>query len=252
MHRFFVPPATLAGTDIRISGETARQIGRVLRMQPGDQVCLLDGLGWEYIVTLDGFARNEVSGMLIEKRQGGGEPSARITLYLSLLNKVDKFEWALQKCTELGAAGFEAVVATRSIADTPGPAKIERWRRIIQEAAEQSGRSLLPALTKTATLAQVISNEAVALRAQAGRQHLALMPTLEATCTLAQALQGVGRENAEIDIIIGPEGGFAEDEVKAAEEAGIMPVTLGARTLRAETAAVAALAITLHELGEMR
>jgi len=252
MHRFFVPPATLTGIDIAISGETARQIVRVLRMQPGDVVCLLDGLGFEYVVALEGLARHEVSGRLVEKRKGEGESVARITLDLSLLNKADKVEWALQKCTELGAAGFEAVVAARSIADAPGPARIERWQRIIQEAAEQSGRSLLPTLTETATLAQIIHRGAVAGKGHTNRRHTVLMPALGATCSIAEALQGVEREHADIGILIGPEGGFTEDEVRAAGEAGITPVTLGARTLRAETAAVTALALALYELGEMR
>ena len=159
-------------------------------MQPGDEVCLLDGLGWEYVVTLEGIARHEVSGRLVEKRWGGGEPTAGITMYLSLLNKADKFEWALQKCTELGAAGFEAVVAARSITDAPGPARIERWQRIIQEAAEQSGRSLLPTLTETATLAQIIHREAVAGKEQSTGRNTVLMPALGATCSIDQALQG--------------------------------------------------------------
>jgi 16S rRNA (uracil1498-N3)-methyltransferase len=224
----------------------------VLRKQAGDQVCLLDGLGWEYFVALDGFARNELSGRLVEKRRGEGEPAARITVYLSLLNKADKFEWALQKCTELGAAGFEAVVSARSVSNAPGPARFERWQRIIQEAAEQSERSLLPALTGTASLAQVIHKEAVALKGQPKGRHVALMPALGIGRSLAAALQNVDREHMDVAIIIGPEGGFAEDEISAAEEAGITPVTLGPRTLRAETAAVTALALALYELGDMR
>jgi len=221
-------------------------------MQAGDQVCLLDGLGWEYIVALDGFARNELSGRLVEKRQGEGEPAARITVYLSLLNKADKFEWALQKCTELGAAGFEAVVAARSVSNAPGPARFERWQRIIQEAAEQSERSILPPLAGTASLAQVIHKEAVALKGQPNGQHVALMPALGAGRSLAEALQSADREHMDVAIIIGPEGGFAEDEISAAEEVGITPITLGPRTLRAETAAVTALALALYELGDMR
>jgi 16S rRNA (uracil1498-N3)-methyltransferase len=247
-----VPSTSLTGSDILLTGETARQIARVLRMQAGDKVCLLDGHGWEYVVELGELARNEVSCKLVEKRLGGGEPEARVTMYLALLNKADKFEWALQKCTELGAAGFEAVVAARSVSEAPGPARTERWQRIIQEAAEQSGRSFLPTLTGTATLAQVIHKEGTARKEQTNRQHIALMPALGAKCSIAEALQGVERERADIAIITGPEGGFTEDEVSAAEEAGITPVTLGPRTLRAETAAVVAPALVLYELGEMR
>ena len=240
MQRFFVPPHTFAHKEVIMSGDTARQISRVLRMQPGDHVCLLDGLGYEYIVKLTSFAKDEIAGEVIEKKSGAGEPACKITLYLSLLNKPDKFEWALQKCTELGAAAFVPVRAARSIADTPGPAKMERWTRIIQEAAEQSGRSLLPALGKTITLAQALKQTT----------HRAIMPAFGAECSLGDALAKV-KDGESVSIFIGPEGGFTEEETSVAQQSGLTLVTLGPRTLRAETAAVAALTMALYELGEM-
>src|SRR6266513_1873887 len=136
MQRFFVPPETLTGSEVWIEGDIARQISKVLRMQQGDQICLLDGLGWEYVVRLAGFGKEYAIGEIVEKRLGRGEPQVQVTLNLSLLNKVDKFEWALQKCTEVGAARFVPVRAARSISDIPGAGKTERWERIIQEAAE--------------------------------------------------------------------------------------------------------------------
>ena len=75
-------------------------------MQPGDQICLLDGMGWEYMVRLTGLGKEYAAGEIVEKKAGAGEPKTGVTLYLSLLNKADKFEWALQKCTEIGAAGL--------------------------------------------------------------------------------------------------------------------------------------------------
>ena len=108
MHRFFVQPQSIAGHDAHVAGETAHQISRVLRMQPGDEICLLDGSGYEYRVRLASIGANECVGRVIEKVKGGAEPRCKVTLYISLLNKADKFEWALQKCTELGAARFRA------------------------------------------------------------------------------------------------------------------------------------------------
>jgi 16S rRNA (uracil1498-N3)-methyltransferase len=243
MQRFFVPPHTLAHKDVLIEGDTARQISRVLRMRPGDQVCLLDGLGWEYIVSLTRFGKDEVTGETIEKRLGAGEPSCQVTLYLSLLNKADKFEWAIQKCTEIGAASFVTVHAARSISDTPGPSKVERWARIIQEAAEQSGRSLLPTLRETVSFAQALKLAAL--------DHTAIMPALGAERSVSEALRGDRSTSESLSVIIGPEGGFTDEETTAAEQAGITLVTLGPRVLRAETAAVAALTMTLYELGEL-
>jgi 16S rRNA (uracil1498-N3)-methyltransferase len=220
-------------------------------MQPGDHVILLDGLGQEYLVTLTAFGKDEVTAQVIEKQQGRGEPSHKITLYISLLNKADKFEWALQKCTELGASAFVPVRAARSISDAPGPAKLERWKRIIQEAAEQSGRSLLPVLETALDLPQAISRERANLHAATNDEHIAVMPSLGAVHSLRTQLANAKSKAESVSIFTGPEGGFTEDEVRTAHDAGIIPVTLGPRTLRAETAPIAALTMALYELGEM-
>lgn len=218
-------------------------------MQPGERVCLLDGTGYEYVVTLTALGKDDVKGEIIEKRQGTSEPACQITLYLSLLNKADKFEWALQKCTEVGAAAFVPVRAARSVSDVPGTGKVERWERIIQEAAEQSGRAVIPALGKTLTLAQAFDVEAARLRESTSGKQIAIMPALGATRSMSETLREAEPES--ISIIVGPEGGFTGEEMQAAESAGILLVTLGARTLRAETAAVVALTMALYELGEM-
>jgi 16S rRNA (uracil1498-N3)-methyltransferase len=251
MQRFFVPPETLMSSEVRIDGEVARQISRVLRMQLGDQVCLVDGAGWEYVVRLAGFGKEYATGEIVEKRQGGSEPQAQVTLYLSLLNKVDKFEWALQKCTEIGAACFVPVRATRSISDMPGEGKAGRWERIVQEAAEQSGRCVLPTLDRSSRLLEVLDHERNRLQQSTKSEHIAIMPALGAHCSLREALAGKKQDGGSISIFIGPEGGFTEEETNAAQQAGITLVTLGPRILRAETAAVAALTMTLYELGEM-
>ena len=250
MHRFFVQPGAIGEQEARIGGEVARQISRVLRMQQGDEICLLDGLGYEYLVRLLAVGANECVGRVIEKAKGGGESRCKLTLYISLLNKADKFEGALQKCTELGAARFVPVRSARSISDTPGRSKIERWERIIQEAAEQSGRAIIPLLAESTTLQAAFQEQRAALREAPEGEHLALIPALGAQQTLKGALQGA-RQASTLAIIIGPEGGFTPDEVEDARAAGVEAVTLGPRTLRAETAAVAALTMALYELGEM-
>src|SRR5437588_11415427 len=103
MQRFFVDPAILQTPEVTLRGEIAHQISRVLRMRPGDEVILLDGEGNEYPVRLTGVDRDAVLGSVLQKRRvEGGEPAVQVDPYLSLLNKPDKFEWALQKCTELG------------------------------------------------------------------------------------------------------------------------------------------------------
>lgn len=244
MHRFYVPPAAIARGEVSIQGESARQIGRVLRMQPGDTVSVFDGSGDEYILRLTSLQRDEARGAIIERRHGTTEPAAQVTMYLALLNKPGKLEWAFQKCTEIGAAAFVPLLTARTVAGPPAPSRYERWSRIIQEAAEQSGRTTLPALDPALPFAQALT--------QAAASSTAIIPTLHAKVSLARALQPVaGRPGANMSIFIGPEGGFTPDEITDAAAAGVVPVTLGPRTLRAETAAPVALALALHALGEM-
>jgi 16S rRNA (uracil1498-N3)-methyltransferase len=244
MHRFYVPPACIAMGEAAIQGEAARQIGRVLRMQPGDTVCLFDGSGDEYVVRLTTITRDEARGEVVERRTGTAEPTAQVTLYIALLNKADKLEWAIQKCTEVGAGAFVPLLSARAVAGPPAPSRYERWSRIIQEAAEQSGRTLLPSLAPALTFSAAIS--------QAAASALAVIPTLEATASLTRALQPLaGQPDATLSIFIGPEGGFTVEEIASARSAGVVPVTLGPRILRAETAAPVALALALHALGEM-
>ena len=250
MHRFFVEPDAIGELEARIAGETAHQISRVLRMQVGDEICLLDGSGYEHRVRLLSIGANECVGQVIERVKGSAEPRCKVTLYISLLNKADKFEWALQKCTELGAAKFVPVKSARSISDTPGRAKMERWERIIQEASEQSGRAVIPRLEDAIGLQAAFEQERAALRDAHDGEHIALIPALGARVTLKGALRGAEKAGT-LAIFIGPEGGFEPGEVADAQAAGVVPVSLGPRTLRAETAAVAALTMALYQMGEM-
>lgn len=254
MHRFFVSPQTLIGvtkgSPISIEGEVAQQISRVLRMRPGDEVLLLDGRGYEYRVGLLEVGKEEIRGEALGKKAVKTEPAHAVDLYLSLLNKPDKFEWALQKCTELGAARFAPVMAERSVAGSPAEGKYERWERIIREAAEQSGRGVIPPLEEAVPLEQALAAEEARLDEAEGRSHLALIPALGADMSLPNALNELEGEGGTVSIFIGPEGGFTDDELQAADEHGILLVSLGPRTLRAETAAVAALTIVMYELDE--
>jgi 16S rRNA (uracil1498-N3)-methyltransferase len=207
---------------VLIDGETADQIRRVLRMRPGDGIVLLDGMGNQYPAVLREVTRGEVVAVVGAPGPVETESRVAVTMYLSLLNKADKFEWALQKCTELGAAAFVPLRAQRSMTTEISPSRRERWERIIQEAAEQSERGVLPPLRQLANVIGRVGSE------------LALIPEIRS-----------------MSLFIGPEGGFTEQEVEGAVAAGVIPVSLGPRILRAETAAVASLAIVMSELGEM-
>lgn len=245
MHRFFLPPGAFQQNQVRFPADTARQLRTVLRLRPGQQVIALDNAGSEYTVTLAEVETQSAWGEIDARRPALGEPAARLALYLGLTQR-EKFEWMLQKCTEIGAAAFIPFISSRSLVQNKreSEGKQERWQRILQEAAEQSGRGLIPTLHPpldfTAALDHARQNDRPALIAWEGEDRR----------SLRAALQELGSP-PQLSLLIGPEGGFSAAEVEQARAAGLQAVTLGRRILRMETAAVAAAALVLYQLGEM-
>jgi 16S rRNA (uracil1498-N3)-methyltransferase len=245
MHRFFVSADCLQGGRVAFPAETEHQLRRVLRLLPGQQVIVLDNRGSEFEVELDADAGGLLGGRVLASRQAAGEPLTRLTLYLCLSQR-EKFEWMLQKCTEVGAAGFVPVISSRSLVQEAQGVekKLPRWQKIIQEAAEQSGRGCIPALEAVQSFMQAVQT--------AAGSALALIPWEgEAAHSLSAALTDLPPGGQQVAALIGPEGGFSVEEIDAARAAGIQPVTLGRRILRMETAAVVTAALVLHERGEM-
>lgn len=248
MHRFFVSPEGLRGSRVVLPETVAYQLRHVLRMRPGAHVVALDNQGWEYEIELTEVREKQAAGEIREKRPATGEPDTRIILYQCVLKK-DNFEWVLQKCTEIGVSGFVPVVSQRTIVNdlkSIEQHKRSRWERIVTEAAEQSRRGALPTLEDPLLLPQALS--------QVETFDRALIPWEgEQTQNLRDALSLLPRasqSDPEVAIFIGPEGGFTDEEITLARQYGIVPVTLGPRILRAETAALSAALLTLHELGD--
>jgi 16S rRNA (uracil1498-N3)-methyltransferase len=174
------------------------------------------------------------------------EPHRSLTLYQCLL-KGDRFEWVLQKGTELGVSRFVPVLSQRTVLRDPlrVEKKRPRWEQIIREAAEQSHRGHLARLAPPLAFPEACEQGAAA-------HDLALIPWEEATEPgLLSLLSGLPSPVQRVALVIGPEGGFTRAEVDAAQRHGLQVVTLGPRVLRSETASVAALAIVLSALGEM-
>jgi 16S rRNA (uracil1498-N3)-methyltransferase len=248
VQHFFVPAEWLQQDPITLTGSIAHQMVRVLRMRPGDACLLLDDTGWAYRLVLASLSPDQVTGRIIERFQPDTEPHTPICLHQALLTE-RKMDWVLQKGTELGVATFAPIATERSIhgrKDIVGRAKLARWRRIVQEAAEQSGRARLPALHPPEPLAT-----ACARAARDGA--LALLATTDAS---AQPLREVlttpeARARQAIHLFIGPEGGFSAAELATARRAGVVPISLGPRVLRTETAGVVAVAAILYARGEL-
>jgi 16S rRNA (uracil1498-N3)-methyltransferase len=243
MHRFFIPPDSIQANQVLFPLETAHQIYSVLRLHPGQAVVVLDNLGHAYTVQLTQVSDKTTSGNIIDVQPILGEPACHLNLYLCLTQR-EKFEWMLQKCTETGASSFIPVISSRSLVQNLAEVnkKATRWEKIIQEAAEQCGRSLIPELKPVLNLAQVV---------QQGHSTRIILWEEEHFTSLHQALSALSPEvEQEISLLIGPEGGFSPEEVRAALQSGWKPVSLGPRILRMETAAVVATALVLYELGQ--
>lgn len=244
-HRFFISPHQLQNGRVTFSNEQAQQIQKVLRLQPGQLVTVLDNMGWQYEVALTQVSRRETMGTVTSRAPAGGEPAVYLTLYQSVI-KWDRFEWVLQKGTEVGVARFVPVITQRSllqVGDEMNPNKVARWQRIIMEAAEQSRRGRLPELAPLVSLPEAM--------ADAQSAGVALLPWEAATGeTIRSVLARIQPPPTSVALFIGPEGGFTAGEVADGRSHHLIPVTLGQRILRAETAAIVAAALILAEFQE--
>ena len=253
-----------------LEGDVARQVSRVLRTSPGDEITLMDNSGKEYRVRLGSFTKGTVEGKVLSIGEGCDEASLKVTLYQGIL-KGDKFEWVLQKGTELGVTVFIPLICRRSI-----PQQMEgwhrsrypRWRKIITEAAEQSGRCILPQLEEPMPLKDACEGVM--------DSGMSVMPWEQEGATglrsalrwhIPSPINGEGQGEGEIpppssslppaevalrvNVFIGPEGGFEESEVDYARSCGVIPLSLGKRILRSETASIVTVASVLYEAGEL-
>lgn len=252
MHHFFVPPSSIQGNEVTLSGPQSHQIVRVLRMRPGDVIVVLDNSGWEIETELVAVDPNQVEGRVLHRRLAAGEPRTKVSLYQSV-PRSKRFEPVLQKGTELGIVEFVPVIAERCIISDLEDVekKRARWQVIIQEAAEQSRRGRKPALSRATLFAR-------ACEQARGTKGLSLILWEEEDSrSLRHVLRTPppGREDHwppfTINLFVGPEGGFAIDEVDLARRYGLVAVTLGPRILRTETAGIVATAAILYELGDL-
>jgi 16S rRNA (uracil1498-N3)-methyltransferase len=245
MHRFYLSPEITQTDQIIFPVEISRQISRVLRLKPEQCVQIFDGLGQECEVCLEQVDSNQVVGRVLSRRACQTEPRARLTLYLALTQR-EKFEWMLQKGTEVGVYAFVPFISTYSLVQKADESKLPRWNEIIREAVEQSGRCRLPGLSKPVNFQAAVAGASV--------HPLALMAwEKEEALGLKTALAGLAEkdETPDLAMMIGPEGGFSAEEAGLARAAGVKPVSLGRRILRMETAAVVAAALVLFELGDL-
>ena len=249
MHRFFVSPAQVGEEFISVTGEDVKHISKVLRLREGDEIVLCDGDCTEYRAEISSLEKNEVTARILEKSASLTEPSVHLTIFQGL-PKAGKLETVIQKGTEIGVSRFVPFDCSRAVVK-PWSAqddKCVRYQRVALEAAKQSRRGRVPVVAAPVKFA--------ALCEQARAQELTLVAWEdERALSLKQALQQAKEKGtaplSRIAVVIGPEGGISSEEAEALKAAGALPVSLGRRILRTETAGMAAAAMILYEMDEM-
>lgn len=238
---------SLEEPQVSLDGPLAQRIARVLRMRRGDEVVLFDGSGEDVRVRLLDVTAALVRGEVVGRRPGAREPRVRLHLYQSV-TKGERFEWLIEKATEVGVACIVPLVSARAVVTpTAGGNRAERWLRIAVEAAEQSGRSAVPEIGGPLGFAAALATAAGVVLLpyeSAGESAPSVRAALAAEIDALFALDA-------ISVLIGPEGGFTETEMAAAAEAGASVVTLGQRVLRSETAGLVAAVLALEAAGEL-
>ena len=240
MRYFHVPLIHISDDRVQISGGELHHLINVLRLREGDEITVLDGVGGVYEVALVSCERDIAIGE-IKVRKKIQKSLVEVTLFVGL-PKADKMDMIVQKATELGAHRIVPVACQYSVPRLSAEResrRVERWRQISVGASKQSHRPFFPFISHFFDF-----NEAL----EDCRSDLRLIFTIGARAP--ERLKEVLRQNVrakKVDIFIGPEGGFAEDEINRALSAGLKPVSLGSNILRTETAAIAALTIVLYE-----
>jgi 16S rRNA (uracil1498-N3)-methyltransferase len=218
-------------------GAQAEHMARVLRAVPGMEADVVAG-GHVFHAEVAAVTNSEVRFNLLVEVEA--DPALPVTLVMAVY-KFDRMEWAIEKSTELGVASIVPVIARRTekhLASAAGK-RVERWRRIVHEAAQQSRRSDVPVVHDAVALATCVKGTSSATRIVLAEQER----TTTLRNALDEALAAAGAEMPALEIAIGPEGGWAPEEEALFDASGWRAVSLGPRILRAETAALAALAV---------
>ncbi|MBI3912520.1 MAG: 16S rRNA (uracil(1498)-N(3))-methyltransferase [Armatimonadetes bacterium] len=237
-YRFYLPELPFQDEELVVTGDIARQLFRVLRRRPGDPVGLFCGDGREHDCRLLSVGVSEARLHREGVREPAVELPGRLEVALSLL-KADRLEWAAQKLTEVGVTRLVLLRAARTVALGESGTRLGRLRRVMVEAAEQSGRVRVPELAGPLGVDEVV--------AEFGAEPTAYIACEDASLPLARALAS-RRSRERIVVLVGPEGGFTPAEVAHTLACGVRPVSLGGRTLRAETAAVTAAVLAASTL----
>lgn len=239
MQKLFVE--NISDEKIILDGESARHIAKSLRMRVGDVICVTDGGGEDYGCQIEEITKDEVVLKVCYKQVCESEPTCKVTIYQGV-PKSTKLEDIIQKCVELGVTEIVPILTKRCVSrpdDKSAGKKNVRYQKIALEAAQQSGRGIVPKIENMKTLKQALAEDESEVKIvffEGGGKKLTDI---------------IDKNTKSVSIFIGPEGGFEEAEVEQIESAGGVRATLGKRILRTQTAPVAGLTAIMLLTGNL-
>ena len=238
MPHYFIEPSKIVDEHFSLDGDEAHHLLRVLRVKPGDQIDLFDGSGRQFHAVIEVVRDASISGAVLSHKTAAA-PAASVHLYCSV-PKGDRFDWLVEKCSEIGVAAITPMITGRSVTQEISAAKLERWRRLSMAASKQCGRAGIMDIFSCLKFEEAIIKLPVGT--------VGLVPWEgEASRAISSDIVPAG---AAVALFIGPEGGFTDGEIELARASKIFPVTLGRSILRVETAALIASVLVLDRAGQ--
>jgi 16S rRNA (uracil1498-N3)-methyltransferase len=241
--RFFVEGVHAIGENVAFAADDARKIATVLRGRSGDRVQVIDSAGSAFAASID-VNGNDVTATLDERMERGTREAAVRLVVAQAIPKGQKMDLIVEKATELGVAAIVPLRSDRVVGERTGENKVERWQRLAKTAAQQCGRSVIPAVAPIATWDELIATFASYDRVYVPWELADVRP-------LRETFEADAPSIASALFVIGPEGGFSSHEIERAAAAGAVPLSLGTRILRTETVALAVLAAFAYARGEL-
>jgi len=233
MDYFYSPPHNILGTTFIIEGEEFSHLVHVMRKKEGDEIRIVDGEGNAFDARIEAIKKKTAHGTIVRTYIKHNEPPVGVTLAVGVLKNPSKFDFLVEKVTELGVRRIIPLLSERTI---PSHAKVDRWQKLALAAMKQSGRSYLPRIGELTRLEDIFVHE---------KQFDLKMIAHEKAESAQMFPRTIVRDAKSVLVIVGPEGGFSDGEVAQCMENQFHPVYFGARRLRTETAAIVAATLAL-------
>ncbi|MCD6116986.1 16S rRNA (uracil(1498)-N(3))-methyltransferase [bacterium] len=243
MHQrsFYVHPDDVGHDEVVFRTKEAHHIASVIRAKKGDRVLAVDGVGTCYSVELLSISPKQVKGRVLQITRGFGEPVTEVTLAAGIV-KGSRYEWLIEKATEMGVKKIIPFTSETSVV-TGSSIKLARWKRVSFAAMKQCLRSAAPEITDVVPLTRVLKGGAGSVRIIASNSKKSI--------GIDQLKNKITKTKQKVSVVVGPEGGFSDEEIHEAIEQGFTPVTLGTRRLRSETASIVMLSLVFNVFGDM-